>query len=767
MGASNSRMEEDKALQLCRERKKFIGQALNARCSLAANHISYIEALKVTGTALSKFVEPEAPVESSIYTSTSATPEPHVLNEKSASQFSYSSPAFYQLADATRNISPSSSPPSSRHYRENHMKFRGTFSSKVEEKPSIPQTFSVTSATPESTTPRSVARPETLPFEPPPLPPETPPWDYFGLSHAVDNHFSSLEQTKLNQESKYAAEIRQLREEEGISELGGDEKFSSPGREESLESEDEFDEPSAATLVRSFENVNRAEESIATNNSPATPSAESIASDSRVLKRLKNNSPDLTPLRATSEAAGGNDIKTTPMEDDDNTNVEDRVAPKDFFMSMKEIEYLFGKASESGREVPRMLEANKFHFRPIVPGKENGSMTASFLKSCFSCGEDPSQVQEEPPQTDVKYLTWHRTTSSRSSSSRNLPGANSIDDIEDLTKSLLDSLSMISGSHASTIDRLYAWEKKLYDEVKASEQIRRKYDAKRKLLRQQESNAEKASRVDKTRAVVKDLHSRIRVAIHRIDSISKKIEDLRDRELQPQLEELIEGLRRMWEVMFDCHKLQLHIISVAYTPGNTKIYIHSDSRRQIVIHLESELSSLSSCFTKWMNAQKTYVEAINKWLYKCVLQLEKSSKRKKKIQYPPLRQHGPPIYTTCGLWLDMLNNLPTDSVVDSIKSLATEVAHFLPRQDKNQGKSANHPHSASGQDGDLGTKMLGDEAAEDWTRGLDQFRVSLAGFLRKMSQFAESSVNMFTELQKGIEDAKKSYEQSKVPIEKV
>lgn len=62
-----------------------------------------------------------------------------------------------------------------------------------------------------------------------------------------------------------------------------------------------------------------------------------------------------------------------------------------------------------------------------------------------------------------------------------------------------------------------------------------------KLLRQQESNGENVLRIDKTRAVVKDLHSRIRVAIHRIDSISKKIEGLRDRELQPQLEELIEG----------------------------------------------------------------------------------------------------------------------------------------------------------------------------------------------------------------------------------
>jgi hypothetical protein len=45
--------------------------------------------------------------------------------------------------------------------------------------------------------------------------------------------------------------------------------------------------------------------------------------------------------------------------------------------------------------------------------------------------------------------------------------------------------------------------------------------------------------IDKTRAVVKDLHSRIFVAIQRIDMISKNIEDLRDKELQPQLEELI------------------------------------------------------------------------------------------------------------------------------------------------------------------------------------------------------------------------------------
>jgi hypothetical protein len=40
---------------------------------------------------------------------------------------------------------------------------------------------------------------------------------------------------------------------------------------------------------------------------------------------------------------------------------------------------------------------------------------------------------------------------------------------------------------------------------------------------------------------VKDLHSQLRVAIHSVESISKRIEKIRDEELQPQLVELIPG----------------------------------------------------------------------------------------------------------------------------------------------------------------------------------------------------------------------------------
>lgn len=60
-------------------------------------------------------------------------------------------------------------------------------------------------------------------------------------------------------------------------------------------------------------------------------------------------------------------------------------------------------------------------------------------------------------------------------------------------------------------------------------------------LRNQDVKGEDPSVVDKTRASVRDLHTRINVSIQTVKSVSKRIETLRDEELQPQLMELIEG----------------------------------------------------------------------------------------------------------------------------------------------------------------------------------------------------------------------------------
>ncbi|XWS74246.1 hypothetical protein CRYUN_Cryun02cG0199200 [Craigia yunnanensis] len=783
MGASGSKIEEVKALQLCRERKKYVRQALDGRCSLAAAHVAYIETLRSTGTALRKFVELEAPVESSLYTSTNATPEPLALTLKSVSQFSYSSPSFSQRVDATETFSPSPSPPPSSHFQANHMKF-GVMSSKiVEEKPPLPDVRLVTSSsTPENTTPRSTEKPESSPFEASSLPPGTPQWDFFGLWHPIDHQLSFQEGKELNQGSDTVDQLRKLREEEGLPELEDEEGASLHEREETQGSEDEFDdEPPTDTLVRSFENLNRVNDHKVANASSTIPSAGSVASETDFLNGEKSNSPDLSPLGgAPSSMSIPTEIKKIPVKEDDSEN---KVAPKNFLSVMKDIEFLFIKASDSGKEVPRMLEANMLHFRPIFPGKEGGLTTATFFRACFSCGEDPSQVKEEPPQTAVKYLTWHRTTSSRSSSSGNPLGINSKDDIEDL----FYNTCMISGSHASTLDRLYAWERKLCDEVKASELIRSEYDLKCKSLRQLESLVESSNKIDKTRAAIKDLHSRIRVAIHRIHSISKRIEDLRDNELQPQLEELIEGLSRMWEVMSECHRRQFQIISVAYKTGNMKMPLLSDSHRQITAHLEDELSSLSSSFTKWIGAQKAYLKAINSWLEKCVSIQQKSLKgsKRKNRETLLLRKFGPPIYVTCGSWYDKLDGLEQliKDVSYSIKSLSADTSGFLPHQEKNEGRNANHPYpAASGKDdnSDSAINISRDDAMKERMSASrkdddisdsaynmfrndalkDSFGTSLVFFLGHLKSFAEASVKMFAELDKEIQEAKRNYDMS-------
>lgn len=369
MGASSSRIEEDKALQLCRDRKKFVGQALDGRCALAATHVAYIQSLNATGTALRRFVEPEGPAESSLFTSTRATPDVAGFTNKSHSQYSLSPSSLSQRVDASENLSPAPSTPLSSLYVANHMKSSGSFSKKVVEKPTVAVLGSVTSSSTPKTTPHSTGRADESPFDNPPIAPDAPPWDYFGLFHPIDNQFSSEEVRELNQGMEGADEVRNTKENSRSSALEGEGvKDSSPGREELLESEDEFDDSSVDKLVRSFDNINRAVDHSGVTDKPSTPFTDSIASETVVQNGDKYNSPALSPLRTASGVVFPIDVKTTPLKEN---GIGDKVASKGLFSSMKDIEYLFHKASESGTEVPRMLEANKFHFRPIFPGKES------------------------------------------------------------------------------------------------------------------------------------------------------------------------------------------------------------------------------------------------------------------------------------------------------------------------------------------------------------------------------------------------------------
>ncbi|XP_018731188.2 protein ROLLING AND ERECT LEAF 2-like [Eucalyptus grandis] len=201
---------------------------------------------------------------------------------------------------------------------------------------------------------------------------------------------------------------------------------------------------------------------------------------------------------------------------------------RELLEALKDIEDHFIRAYDSGKDVSRMLEANRVHL-------QSGLEEIKDEIGVF-CSENSTKL--------IQSLRWHQSTSSKPTSCKRLVASSSRGSSTwtAYTNELFDDYGgIVLGSHSLTLERLYAWEKKLYEEVKAGDNIRKLHERKCTHLRNQGVRGDDGPMMDKTRATVKDLYARILVAIHSAESISKKIEKLRDDELQPQILELLKG----------------------------------------------------------------------------------------------------------------------------------------------------------------------------------------------------------------------------------
>ncbi|XP_076930677.1 protein ALTERED PHOSPHATE STARVATION RESPONSE 1-like [Bidens hawaiensis] len=339
---------------------------------------------------------------------------------------------------------------------------------------------------------------------------------------------------------------------------------------------------------------------------------------------------------------------------------------RDFASSIKEIEDCFTRASKSGDEISRMLEVNKIQ---ISYSEANGGSSGSSSSSLLTCFRGNALVLHEPQQT-TKVITWKRSMSS-SPSLLCLPGPSSTDDNKN---NFIQEFCMIAGTHSSTLDRLYAWERKLYDEVKASESIRKEYDKKCDELRRQFAKDHKTHLIDKTRAAAKYLHSRMKVALHTVDSISKRIEKMRDEELQPQLMELIQGLMIMWKAMLECYHAQYTTIKSA-NHSRTRTNHTETNNHMIMVELEHDVECLGSAFSDLVKSYTSYVESINNWLQNCITQPKERVKGRR--TFSPRRAVAPTIFIMCQDWSGGIRTLPSQKVSDVIKELLCNIRRLL------------------------------------------------------------------------------------------
>ena len=75
-------------------------------------------------------------------------------------------------------------------------------------------------------------------------------------------------------------------------------------------------------------------------------------------------------------------------------------------------------------------------------------------------------VNAEHSTKVLNAITWNWSTSSRSPLSKSDFASSSKYPIDVSNSDFVEDCSMISGSHASTLERLLAWEKNLWEEVK-------------------------------------------------------------------------------------------------------------------------------------------------------------------------------------------------------------------------------------------------------------------------------------------------------------
>ncbi|KAM0880369.1 hypothetical protein ACQ4PT_033613 [Festuca glaucescens] len=622
MGSSASKQDRDTAMQLCKGRLKHIEQAIDARYALSAAQLSYEQSLRNVGAALKEFVESHhegAPEKSP--RSSCALPSP--------------------LRPAGTANTP---PPVPRHSDVSRLRSAASTSLTV--------TFS-----PSDASFVKEGQPISTSFSPP-LPSDIcSSWDFFdpnvvdcmrNLEDCVQGDEKDLASSISN--TSPAAEVQEQLGTYGCKEADEDLNHHKLNHNGCNEIEIEIADvhlPNDSNLEKGPDQVQK--QSLEGQN--PTSISNDIENEAHHVDKVN------VPERSCSEEEKGSSITSRS---------------KDFLSDVKELDRQFTRAAESCHEVSRMLETRKIRLSVCtqITGKPSGALSLPASLICCSAGNVASHESE---QHATKVITWNRSLSSRSSSSKNpfISAQKEADDPPDSCSDFVEEFCMISGSHASSLDRLYAWERKIYDGLKNSESIKQIYDKKCAQLSHQFAKDGNARQVDRTRATIKELYSRLMVGIEVLYSNSKIIEKLRDEELQPQLLELLQGQTRMWRMMQEIHQMQHTIISQADAKNST-ISPSSESQKHTVMNLITELGFLHSSLASWADAYKNYVGGLHSWLQKCVVQPRDRS-RGRRLTLSPRQHLAPPLFVLLEDWSAGMTSLPSEESCDSIKNLAADL----------------------------------------------------------------------------------------------
>uniref|UniRef100_A0A0D9VJA9 DUF632 domain-containing protein n=1 Tax=Leersia perrieri TaxID=77586 RepID=A0A0D9VJA9_9ORYZ len=313
----------------------------------------------------------------------------------------------------------------------------------------------------------------------------------------------------------------------------------------------------------------------------------------------------------------------------------------------------------------------------------NGADVAGEIKAQFVRAADA--VRELAPILEVGRRSYHPRSSVYHVSSRMvsviaLPhsGYGGVD--------LLDvggGEKVVGGRSLSlTLQKLYIWEKKLYDEVKAEEKMRLLLAKNSKRLKFLDQKGAEAPKIDATRNLVRKLSTKIRIAVRVIAKVSKKINRVRDEELWPQVNTLIQGFVKMWQDKLNCYQIQCQAISEA---KNLDSIISGKTSRDLAMELELELIKWIVNFSSWVNEQRSFVKALNGWLALC-LNYQQEETADGVPPYSPGRVGAPLVFVICNSWSQAMDRISEKEVITSMQALVSSVRSLWEQQNVEQSE---------------------------------------------------------------------------------
>ncbi|EOA33619.1 hypothetical protein CARUB_v10019768mg [Capsella rubella] len=377
-------------------------------------------------------------------------------------------------------------------------------------------------------------------------------------------------------------------------------------------------------------------------------------------------------------------------------------ATRDLRETVKEIKSEFEVASSCGKEVAVLLEVGKLPYQH----KNNGFKV--ILSRIMYLVAPSTQSSHSHPRLSIR-LTSRTRKMAKAYNGQDVNGG-------------------FNGNLSSTLEKLYAWEKKLYKEVKDEEKFRAIYEEKCRRLKKMDSHGAESIKIEATRAAIRKLLTKIDVCIRSVDSISSRIHILRDEELQPQLTHLIHGLIRMWRSMLKCHQKQFHAIMESKVRSlKANITLQKDSGSKAILDLEMELREWSSSFNNWVNTQKSYVQSLSGWLSKC-LHYEPVATEDGIAPFSPSQIGAPPIFIICKDWQETMGRISGDNVTKAMQSFASSLHELREQQEEEQRVKAQFEQ----RDAESERSLVSRGKSESGISALDDLKVDLDSMRKKL-----------------------------------